>query len=143
MKTIIRILLFSLAVLVMTNVSAQKQRIKRDSTNITSQGEPFYGPVDKNAEFPGGMDALMKYISNSIKYPEPSFCGCIQGRVIVQFTVAKDGTIQQVKVIRGVVPALDKEAIRIVKAMPKWKPAVLNGKPVPQRFVVPVLFRLI
>ncbi len=149
MKTIMRIILFSLAVLVMIAVSTQDQTAKtlakRDSIVElicgTFQGEPVYAIVDESCEFPGGIKALRKYLENNISYPIDR-TSCIQGRVIVQFTVAKDGTIHQIKVIRSLVPKLDKEAIRLVKAMPKWKPGKIKGKPVHQRFSVPVDFRL-
>lgn len=93
-------------------------------------------------EFPGGMAALMKYLGTNIKYPTISQEMGSAGRVIVQFVVDKDGTITNPTVARGVDAYLDKEAIRVVSSMPKWKPGVQNGKKVRVKYTVPVVFRL-
>ena len=90
----------------------------------------------------GGMPALMEYLSKNIKYPEAAMKKGIQGRGIVQFVVEKDGSITNVKILRGVDPELDKEAVRVVSAMPKWKPGTQRGEAVRVRFTVPVMFRL-
>jgi protein TonB len=93
-------------------------------------------------EFPGGMDALMAYLSKNIKYPSIAQENNIQGRVIVEFVVNKDGSIVEPKVMRSVDQSLDKEAMRVISAMPKWNPGKQRGKPVRVRYTVPVLFRL-
>lgn len=94
-------------------------------------------------EFPGGAQELMKFISKNIEYPEIAQGDMGQGRVIVQFIVDKEGNIIQPKVVRGVDPYLDKEALRIVGLMPKWKPGELDdGTKVAVRFTIPVMFRL-
>lgn len=93
-------------------------------------------------EFPGGMAALMKYLGTNIKYPTISQEMGSMGRVIVQFVVDKDGTITNPTVARGVDAYLDKEAIRVVSSMPKWKPGMQNGKRVRVKYTVPVVFRL-
>ena len=93
-------------------------------------------------EFPGGTAALMKYLSGNIKYPTISQETGSQGKVIVQFVVDKDGTITNPEVVRGVDPYLDKEAVRVISSMPKWKPGVQNGKKVRVKYTVPVMFRL-
>lgn len=94
-------------------------------------------------EFPdGGMSALMEYLSKNIKYPEAAMKKGTQGRVTVQFVVEKDGSITNVKILRGIDPELDKEAIRVISAMPKWKPGTQRGEAVRVRFTVPVMFRL-
>ncbi len=144
MKSIIRIILFSLVILLLTNACSLKPNSKKYSICGTFREEPVYTFVDESCKFPKGMRALMDYLKNET-YPPDSLCMCehLTGRVIVSFTVAKDGSIHQIQVIRGVAPALDKEAIRIVKAMPKWKPAKIKGKTVHQRFVLPISFRLI
>ncbi len=98
--------------------------------------------VEEPCEFPGGMDELMKFLSKNIEYPEIAQGNGIQGRVIVSFVVEKDGKPSQVKVVRGVDPALDKEAVRVIKSMPAWKPGKQHGKAVRQRFTLPVVFRL-
>lgn len=94
-------------------------------------------------EFPGGAQELMTFISKNIEYPEIAQGDMGQGRVIVQFIVDKEGNIIQPKVVRGVDPYLDKEALRIVGLMPKWKPGELDdGTKVAVRFTIPVMFRL-
>ena len=98
--------------------------------------------VEIMPEFPGGTAALMKYLSGNIKYPTISQETGSQGKVIVQFVVDKDGTITNPEVVRGVDPYLDKEAVRVISSMPKWKPGVQNGKKVRVKYTVPVVFRL-
>ena len=109
----------------------------------TDGGEEVYEVVEKMPEFPdGGMSGLMKYLSANIRYPEAAHKAGTQGRVTVQFVVGKDGSIGDVKVIRGVDPTLDAEAIRVISGMPKWKPGTQKGEPVNVRYTVPVMFRL-
>lgn len=98
--------------------------------------------VEVMPEFPGGTSALMKYLSGNIKYPTVSQEIGSQGRVIVQFVVDKDGTITDPVVVRGVDSYLDKEALRVISTMPKWKPGIQNGKKVRVKYTVPVAFRL-
>ena len=93
-------------------------------------------------EFPGGTAALMKYLGTNIKYPTISQEMGSEGRVIVQFVVDKDGSISNPEVVRGVDAYLDKEAIRVISSMPKWRPGVQNGKKVRVKYTVPVVFRL-
>ena len=109
----------------------------------TDDGEEVYEVVEKMPKFPdGGMSGLMKYLSANIRYPEAAHKAGTQGRVTVQFVVGKDGSIGDVKVIRGVDPTLDAEAIRVISSMPKWKPGTQKGEPVNVRYTVPVKFRL-
>lgn len=109
----------------------------------TDDGEEVYEVVEKMPKFPdGGMSGLMKYLSANIRYPEAAHKAGTQGRVTVQFVVGKDGRIGDVKVIRGVDPTLDAEAIRVISGMPKWKPGTQKGEPVNVRYTVPVMFRL-
>lgn len=98
--------------------------------------------VENKPEFPGGDAAMMKYLSENIKYPVIAQENGIQGRVICQFVVNKDGSIVDINVVRSVDPSLDKEAIRVIKSMPKWKPGMQRGKPVRVKFTLPVSFRL-
>jgi protein TonB len=88
------------------------------------------------------MQALMAYLSKNIKYPSVAQDNGIQGRVLVSFVVNKDGSIVDPEVIKSVDAALDKEAMRVIKAMPKWNPGKQRGKPVRVKYTVPVLFRL-
>ena len=98
--------------------------------------------VETQPEFPGGMAELMKYLQKNIRYPQICKEQRVQGRVIVQFVVNTDSTITDVNVVKPVNPYLDKEAVRVVEAMPKWIPGKLHGEPVRVRFTLPVTFRL-
>lgn len=98
--------------------------------------------VEQQPLFPGGPAALMKYLSENTKYPVVAQENGVQGRVTVQFVVEKDGSISDVHVLRGVDPSLDKEAVRVVKSMPRWTPGKQNGITVRVNYRVPVLFKL-
>lgn len=98
--------------------------------------------VEENPSFPGGQAALMQWLNENIKYPVIAAENGIEGRVIVQFVVSKTGSISDVRVVRGVDPSLDKEAVRVVSNMPNWTPGRQNGTTVNVRFTLPVTFRL-
>lgn len=102
----------------------------------------LFDVVEEMPSFPGGQGALMAFLSSNIKYPVVAQENGVQGRVIVGFVVEKDGSISDVKVMRSVDPSLDREALRVVKAMPKWKPGKQNGSAVRVKYTVPVVFRL-
>ena len=104
--------------------------------------EQIFQVVEEQPEFPAGQIELMKFLQKNIKYPTISQENGVQGRVIVQFVVNRDGSIVDTQVMRGVDPYLDKEALRVVSTMPKWKPGKQRGKPVRTRFTLPVQFRL-
>jgi protein TonB len=98
--------------------------------------------VEQMPEFPGGQAALLKWITEHIKYPAVAEENGIQGRVIATFVVERDGSVTDVQVARGVDPSLDKEAIRVLKQMPRWNPGKQNGAPVRVKYTVPVTFKL-
>jgi len=105
--------------------------------------EVVFVVVESMPEFPGGQQALFKYLSENVKYPVIAQENGIQGKVICQFTVNKDGSIVDVEVVRsGGDPSLDKEAVRVIKSMPKWKPGKQRGKAVRVKYTVPVNFKL-
>ena len=105
--------------------------------------EVVFVVVESMPEFPGGQQALFKYLGDNVKYPVIAQENGIQGRVICQFVVNKDGSIVDIEVVRsGGDPSLDKEAIRVIKSMPKWKPGKQRGKPVRVKFTLPVNFKL-
>lgn len=104
--------------------------------------EEIFQVVEEMPSFPGGMGELMKYLGNNIKYPPVAQENGIQGRVIIQFVVEKDGSVANPQVVKGVDPSLDKEALRVVKSMPKWNPGKQRGKAVRVKYTVPVTFRL-
>lgn len=98
--------------------------------------------VEETPSFPGGQGALMSYLASNIKYPVVAQENGVQGRVIVSFVVERDGSISDVRVARSVDPSLDREAQRVVKSMPRWKPGKQNGSAVRVKYTVPVVFRL-
>ena len=105
--------------------------------------EVIFMVVESMPEFPGGQQALFKYLGENVKYPVIAQENGIQGRVVCQFVVNKDGSIVDVVVVRSSGDAsLDKEAIRVINSMPKWKPGKQRGKPVRVKYTVPVNFRL-
>lgn len=132
-----------------------------DLTIATKNGDPhdtivFVDPVDtyipeeveprvrveEMPEFPGGITALLRYVSENLKYPEEALENNIQGKVILQFAVGTDGSVDRLSVLKGVDQLLDNEAIRIVNTLPKFKPGKQNGVPVPVWFTLPVVFQI-
>ena len=101
-----------------------------------------FAVVEQMPEFPGGMKELMTYLKDNIKYPKAAQDKKVQGRVIVQFVVEKDGTPTEFNVVRSVDPDLDAEALRVLGGMPKWKPGMQKGQVVRVKYTVPVAFRL-
>ena len=104
--------------------------------------QEIFTVVEEMPSFPGGMGECMKFLSKNINYPSISQENGVQGRVIVQFVVNTDGSIVDPVVVRGVDPYLDKEALRVIKMMPKWSPGKQRNKPVRVKYTVPVMFRL-
>jgi protein TonB len=125
-------------------------------STVTQEGEQVDAPppppvedevfdlaaVQEQPEFPGGEAARQAWFGKYIKYPDMEYEAGIQGKVYVQFTIGKDGSIEEAKVLRSVSAGLDKEALRAVNAMPKWSPGKMGGKPVKCRFNLPVIFKL-
>ena len=104
--------------------------------------QQIFTVVENMPEFPGGNTALLAFLKNTMKYPVIAQENGLQGRVSIQFTVNKDGSIVDAEVVRGVDPSLDKEALRVINSMPKWTPGKQRGKPVRVKYTVPVTFRL-
>lgn len=104
--------------------------------------EEIFVVVEEQPEYPGGQEAMMKFLSDSIVYPDEAKAKGIQGRVICNFVVMKDGSIDDVNVVRGVDPLLDAEAVRVLKSMPAWKPGKQRGQAVNVRYTLPLEFRL-
>ena len=103
--------------------------------------DSIYNIVEVAPEFPGGMDKMAKYLSENISYPEEAKEKGISGRVFISFVVEKDGSVTNVKVMRSIGGGCDDEAVRVVKAMPKWKPGLQKGKPVRVNYVLPIFFK--
>ena len=112
------------------------------STEELKNTNEVFVVVENQPEFPEGNAAMMKFLSDNIKYPADAIKNGIQGRVITNFVVEKDGSLTDVKVVRGTDPLLDTEAIRVIRSMPKWKPGTQKGQAVRVRFTLPVVFRL-
>ncbi len=104
--------------------------------------DSIYQIVEQMPKFPGGESALMEYVSKNVVYPEEAKEKEIQGRVFIGFVVEKDGSIGEVKVLRGIGGGCDEEAVRVIKGMPKWKPGMQKGKPVRVSYQIPIYFKL-
>ena len=109
---------------------------------VVDTKEDAFDVVEEMPEFPGGPKALMNYLMENVKYPKTAFDADIQGRVIAQFVVDKEGTVRDAHVVKSVDPALDAEALRVINNMPKWRPGRQNGKVVNVKYTIPVNFNL-
>ena len=119
-----------------------KEEIAQPEPPKHEEENKVFDVVEQMPSFPGGMPALMQWLSQNIKYPVIAAENGVQGRVIVQFVVEKDGSVTDVHVAKSVDPSLDKEATRVVKAMPRWNPGKQNGSAVRVKYTVPVMFKL-
>lgn len=126
----------------LTNSGAHSRQTTEPQKKKLAETEAVFIDVEVQPEFPGGMKEFVKFISENLKYSEPRGCQDIQGRVICSFVVMKDGTISDVKVVRGLHPHLDAEAIRVLQSMPKWKPGTHRGEAVDVLFTAAVVYRL-
>lgn len=133
MKKIIIMVLTSIFCL--TTANAQK-------TVISQKNDMVFDVVEQMPEYPGGMQALFEYLSQSIKYPEDAQKQKIEGKVIASFVVRTDGSITDISLFKKVFPSLDDEAVRVLQGMPKWTPGKQGGKVVNVKYTVPVNFRL-
>lgn len=114
--------------------------IEEDKEIIDEQ--KIFTIVEEQAQYPGGTKALLKYLGKKIKYPQVAIDNGVQGKVYLKFVVEKDGSVGDVQLLRGVDKSLDKEAIRVVKTLARFKPGKQRGRPVRVWFQVPVTFRL-
>jgi TonB family protein len=120
----------------------QAEVVKTAAVSLTTNSE-IYEICEKSPEFPDGMTALMKYLATNTHYPDDAREKNIQGRAIIGFIVKSDGSISEIKVVKSSGnESLDKEAMRVVSTMPKWKPGTQDGKNVNVRFCLPIMFRL-
>ncbi len=138
-----------------SQVSSRPNKTTQNGQNKPEpvKSEPLYKPqpvnsnsvydvVEQMPSFPGGISGLMTYLNQNTRYPAVAQENCVQGRVVVSFVVGKDGHISDVTVLRSVDPSLDKEAVRVIRNMPRWTPGKQGGEPVKVRYNVPVSFRL-
>jgi TonB family protein len=121
------------------SVTAQTSK---QSDKATQTDEKVYVKVDNMPEYPGGEAELFKYIEKNVTYPASAKAKKEQGKVYIQFIIDTEGNITKVVVMRGASPALDKEATRVISAMPKWKPGKQDGKVVNVSYILPIAFRL-
>lgn len=126
------------------NSKAETTDVKFDSKVAArnSETDTVMDKCEVMPKFPGGESGMMKFLTENVKYPKEALDKGITGRVLVEFVVERDGSINDVKIMKSVDPILDNEAIRIVKAMPKWEPGTMNGKAVRVKHTLPVTFRL-
>lgn len=110
--------------------------------SLKVEEESIYDFAEVEPSFPGGTEAMIKWIQANVVYPQSAMDKNEEGMVFVKFVVNRDGSIEQVSIRKGVSEALDKEAMRVVKSMPNWTPGVEDGKPVRVNFTIPISFRL-
>lgn len=127
---------------VVTDEQIRKEIDRETDISQSDDKEYSMGVIGQKPEFPGGESALYDYLSSHINYPAQAAEEGVQGRVIVQFTITKTGKIENVSVVRGRHPALDKEALRVVKSMPNWTPGRQDGRAVNVQHTLPITFRL-
>ena len=118
------------------------KKIKENTTKTLSRDEQVFYIVEEMPDFPGGDLALRKHIAANVEYPEEALKNEISGKVYVEFVVGKDGSVVNAQIVRGVAPSLDKEALRVVNELPKWKPGYQRGTPVNVKYTVPINFAL-
>ena len=125
------------------NVLEMAERLEREIyVPVTGSNEKIFDVVEQMPAFPGGINALTQWIASNMKYPAAAVENKIEGRVMLSLFVEKDGSIGDVTVVRSVHPLLDKEATRVVKAMPRWTPGYTNGEQVRVKYTLPLNFKL-
>lgn len=136
-----RLLFITILCVLLVGCANKSRQQTAENAPIPAKDSICHQP-DQYPEYPGGMKKLMEQIENSIQYPEEARKKGIEGRVIVQFIVDEKGNVTQPHVLKSVEPSLDKEALRIIRLLPQWKPGTWKGKPVKVKYTVPVLFLL-
>ena len=124
-----------LALLGISTANAQK-------TVVAQKNQKVFDVVEQMPEYPGGQAALFEFLSTTVKYPEDAQKQKVEGKVMASFIVETDGSISEVKILKPVFPSLDAEAVRVISAMPNWKPGKQKGQAVGVHYVVPIWFRL-
>ena len=141
-----KIILMSFLTMCLATANAQDVMVQVQkcdgATQTTADSNKVYDVVEKMPEFPGGLQALIQYISSNVKYPKDAEDAGKEGRVIVRFVVNEDGTISDETLINSVFPSLDEEALRVIKSMPKWHPGEQDGKKVRVYYTIPLFFKL-
>ncbi|MBI5217439.1 MAG: TonB family protein [Bacteroidia bacterium] len=123
-------------------VQEEVVEVKEEKKEVQQEEMQVFTVVEEPPTFPGGEEALLKYIGSNIKYPEIAKENNITGKVYIQFVIEPNGKVSNVKVVRGVDPALDKEASRVIESLPQWTPGKQAGRAVRVAFTVPINFKL-
>lgn len=118
------------------------QNTKPANTNGKANSGQVFDVVEEMPQYPGGMEALMSYLGENMKYPADAEKNKIEGRVIISFVIDKEGNVKDAEVVRSVSPSIDAEALRVVNGMPQWIPGKQKGKPVNVKYTLPLSFRL-
>ena len=134
-KSIYKVLGLFALIVILTGCAAEKEPLITSPLSYDKLTEPTM------PKYPGGPEKMFEFIADNLRWPYDDE-SCIQGRVIVSFIVEKDGSLTDIKVEKSIDPLFDKEAVRVVKSMPKWEPGMWNGKPARVKFFVPIRFRL-
>lgn len=128
--------LLLLSAIFLTNIAFCQNEVK------VSDDDAIFFVVEVQPEFPGGMDSMYAFIQKNLIYPEKAKAEGIEGRVFITFTIEKDGSVSNVKILRGIGGGCDEAAKEVVEKMPKWKPGTQRGKPVRVQFNLPIKFEL-
>jgi periplasmic protein TonB len=145
--TMKNLILITVVILISSaSVKAQETEPKKpnpsDVAVVEISGNAVFSAVEQAPEFKGGMEAFYKYLQQSIRYPAKAVKKGIQGKVLVSFIVEKDGSLSNIRVVRGVAKDIDAEAFRVIKASPNWNPGIQNGRPVRVIYNTPISFTL-
>lgn len=125
-----------LSAIFLTNIAFCQNEVK------VSDDDAIFFVVEVQPEFPGGMDSMYAFIQKNLIYPEKAKAEGIEGRVFITFTIEKDGSVSNVKILRGIGGGCEEAAVEMIKNMPKWKPGKQRGKPVRFQFTLPIKFEL-
>ena len=142
LRALAAIPVIALALLAFANPTTNSAVIESSASQDNAPQSKVYDSVEQMPEFPGGMEALIDFLSSNVHYPENAVKNDVEGRVLVQFVIEKTGEIGDVKVVRSVDEELDAEAVRVVKSMPKFEPGRINGKAVAVWYTLPIMFKL-
>ncbi len=135
-------LLIAMVMMLMMPITTIQAETATATVSLQQKKNKVYDQPEVLPEFPGGMQKLMEYLRTSVKYPSEAQKKSIQGRVLVQFIVEKNGTISHLEISQATHPLLDNEALRVVESMPKWTPGKVKGKAVRTSMTLPISFKL-
>jgi protein TonB len=116
--------------------------VVKDTSSTQGAHRYIFTSVEMAPEYPGGIDGFVRYIALNLRYPRNDFKNKIEGKVNIAFVVDRDGSLTQIKILKGVSPDIDAEAIRLIKNSPKWKPGIQNGRAVPVSYSILINFKL-